>query len=124
MEVIFSSPGDISREEAEKKLGELMGRAIEELEDGMPALKSWGKIWNGENIPGPAIYSLISAAAFSLTVCLIGKSLFKLSGKLKMYPSIMITTLQSFRGILRSLRLQERKPQDIFQAGYMFQIRS
>ena len=83
VKVIFSSPGDMSREEAEKKLGELMGRAIEELEEGMPALKSWGKIWNGENMPGPAIYALISAAAFSLTVCLIGKSLFKLSGKLK-----------------------------------------
>ena len=83
VKVIFSSPQDMPREEAEKKLGELMGRAIEELEDCMPALINWGKIWNGENIAGLAVYALISAAVFALTVCLIGKSLFKLSGRLK-----------------------------------------
>ena len=83
LKIVFSSSDDVSRKEAEKKLAELTGNMIAELENNIPALKSWGRIWDGNNIPALFIYATISAAALLLTVCLIGRSLFKLSNRLK-----------------------------------------
>ena len=72
----------LTQQEMNDRIAVKAVEALEKIERDKPFVKTWGAWFSGEKPVGIGILAVVSIAVFALTLCVIGRNLFSISGKL------------------------------------------